>query len=228
MGRDGATDARPISSQAAMSSSVGPARAVLRHDLYMFSERRTAKARHLAANPEVVVHLESAEDVVIANGTLEDMGLPRAHADVLAALEAKHSSRQDVRYLPSTERGLRRVVAVATAAGDAVASRLARRVTGTLGWPLSAAPDNDSYRSATGKRTIRPRSALSCRRAQAVNATPLLVLVSDQWKRTLRPVAGVSQRLSPGTASNAAVEIRAGRVGPRGSPRRAHRPPGGI
>ena len=77
--------------------------AVLRHDLYMFSERRTAKARHLAANPEVVVHLESAEDVVMVNGTLEDMGLPQAHADVLAALEAKYSSPQDIRYLPSTD-----------------------------------------------------------------------------------------------------------------------------
>ena len=77
--------------------------AVLRHDLYMFSERRTLKARHLAANPEVVVHLESAEDVVIVNGTLEDMGLPQAHADVLVALEAKYSSPQDIRYLPSTD-----------------------------------------------------------------------------------------------------------------------------
>jgi hypothetical protein len=48
-----------------------------------------------------VVHLESAEDVVIVN--LEDMGLPQAHADVLAALEAKYSSPQDIRYLPSAD-----------------------------------------------------------------------------------------------------------------------------
>jgi len=42
-----------------------------------FSERRTAKARHVATNPRVVVHLESAEDVVIVNGSLDDLGLPQ-------------------------------------------------------------------------------------------------------------------------------------------------------
>jgi general stress protein 26 len=77
--------------------------AVVRDDLYFFSERRTAKARHVAANAQVVVHLESAENVVIVNGYLEDLGLPQEHADVLGALEAKYSALEDARYLPSAD-----------------------------------------------------------------------------------------------------------------------------
>ena len=51
--------------------------AVLSNDLYLYTARGTVKARHVAANPEVVVHLESAEDVVIVNGTVEDLGRRR-------------------------------------------------------------------------------------------------------------------------------------------------------
>ena len=76
---------------------------VLRGDLYFFSERRTAKARHVAANAQVVVHLESADNVVIVNGYLEDLGLPQGQVDVLGALEAKYSDPADARYLPSAD-----------------------------------------------------------------------------------------------------------------------------
>ena len=77
--------------------------AVLRGDLYFFSERRTAKARHVAANAHVVVHLESADNVVIVNGYLEDLGLPQEHVDVLGALEAKYSDPADaVTFRPRT------------------------------------------------------------------------------------------------------------------------------
>ena len=77
--------------------------AVLRDDFYLFSERRTAKARHVAANRQVVVHLESAENVLIVNGDLEDLGLPQRYADVLDALEAKYCAPEDARYLPSAD-----------------------------------------------------------------------------------------------------------------------------
>jgi nitroimidazol reductase NimA-like FMN-containing flavoprotein (pyridoxamine 5'-phosphate oxidase superfamily) len=40
--------------------------------LYLYSERRTVKARNLADDPRVVVHLESGEDVVI--GTWHSRG----------------------------------------------------------------------------------------------------------------------------------------------------------
>jgi nitroimidazol reductase NimA-like FMN-containing flavoprotein (pyridoxamine 5'-phosphate oxidase superfamily) len=77
--------------------------AVVDEDLYFFSERRTAKARYIAANPQVVVHLESAEDVVIVYGRLEDVGVPQQHPDVLRALEAKYSSPEDAQYLPKAD-----------------------------------------------------------------------------------------------------------------------------
>lgn len=35
-----------------------------RGTLYLYSERRTVKARSLAADPRLVVHLESGEDVL--------------------------------------------------------------------------------------------------------------------------------------------------------------------
>lgn len=77
--------------------------AVVNQDLHLFSERRTAKARHVARNPQVVVHLESAEDVVIVNGSLQDLGRPQDHAEVLSALEAKYPSGEDAVYLPSND-----------------------------------------------------------------------------------------------------------------------------
>jgi hypothetical protein len=40
--------------------------AVTGETLYLYSERSTVKARNLAADPRVVIHLESAEDVLIA------------------------------------------------------------------------------------------------------------------------------------------------------------------
>ena len=46
----------------------------MNHTLYLYSERRTVKARNLAADPRLVLHLESAEDVVIVRGTAEDLG----------------------------------------------------------------------------------------------------------------------------------------------------------
>ncbi len=77
--------------------------AVVSHDLYFFSERRTAKARYIADNPRVVVHLDSAEDVVIVHGRLEDLGQPQGSGDVMRALEAKYHAPEDARYLPTAD-----------------------------------------------------------------------------------------------------------------------------
>jgi nitroimidazol reductase NimA-like FMN-containing flavoprotein (pyridoxamine 5'-phosphate oxidase superfamily) len=72
-------------------------------DLYFYSERSTAKARYLAVNPRVVVHLESAEDVVIVNGRLDDLGKPGDHGDVLDSLAAKYPDPEDAQYLPTSD-----------------------------------------------------------------------------------------------------------------------------
>lgn len=74
---------------------------VVRKDLYVYTERRTVKARNLAANPRVVVHLESAEDVVIVHGRVDDLGHPSATGDVMAALATKYPEPEDAQYLPT-------------------------------------------------------------------------------------------------------------------------------
>jgi hypothetical protein len=71
--------------------------------LYLYSERRTVKARNLAADPRVVVHLESGEDVVIVRGTPQDVGTPAQVPDVVAALSAKYTGQDDRQYLPDAD-----------------------------------------------------------------------------------------------------------------------------
>jgi nitroimidazol reductase NimA-like FMN-containing flavoprotein (pyridoxamine 5'-phosphate oxidase superfamily) len=71
--------------------------------LYLYSERSTVKARNLAADPRVVVHLESGEDVLIVRGTAEDVGAPSAVPAVVAALTAKYARPQDQPYLPAAD-----------------------------------------------------------------------------------------------------------------------------
>ena len=71
--------------------------------LYLYSERRTVKARNLAADPRVVVHLESGEDVLIVRGTAEDLGAPGQAPEVVAALAAKYTGEGDRQYLPDAD-----------------------------------------------------------------------------------------------------------------------------
>ncbi len=58
------------------------------HILHLCSERRTVRARSLAAGPRVAVHPESAGDVVIVRGTAGDPGTPAQVPGVAAALPA--------------------------------------------------------------------------------------------------------------------------------------------
>ncbi len=76
---------------------------VINHVLYLYSERRTVKARNLAADPRVVVHLESADDVVLVRGTAEDLGTPAQVPKVVAGLSAKYTGEGDRRYLPDAD-----------------------------------------------------------------------------------------------------------------------------
>ena len=76
---------------------------VVGQTLHLYSERRTAKARNIAADPRVVVHLESAEDVMIVRGTAEDLGTPADVPEVVAALAAKYADPADRQYLPDAD-----------------------------------------------------------------------------------------------------------------------------
>ncbi len=71
--------------------------------LYLYSERGTVKARNIAADPRVVVHLESGDDVVIVRGIAEDLGAPARVPPVLAALAAKYTRPEDRQYLPDAD-----------------------------------------------------------------------------------------------------------------------------
>lgn len=77
--------------------------AVTGQTLYLYSERSTVKARNLAADPRMVVHLESGEDVLIVRGTAEDAGPPSAVPAVVAALVAKYAGPADRPYLPDAD-----------------------------------------------------------------------------------------------------------------------------
>jgi hypothetical protein len=76
---------------------------VLNDTLHLYTERRTVKARNIAADPRVVVHLESAEDVLIVRGTAEDLGTPAQVPEVVAALSAKYPGAEDRQYLPAAD-----------------------------------------------------------------------------------------------------------------------------
>src|SRR5258708_13902847 len=77
--------------------------AVAGDTLYLYSERRTVKARNIAANPRVVVHLESGEHVLIVHGLAEDLGLPADVEHVVAALRAKYTRPADRQNLPDAD-----------------------------------------------------------------------------------------------------------------------------
>src|SRR5690242_18157462 len=67
--------------------------AVLGEVFYFFSERSTVKARNVAADPRVIVHLESGEEVLIVGGVADDVGGPADLPAVVAAFAAKYTGR---------------------------------------------------------------------------------------------------------------------------------------
>jgi hypothetical protein len=71
--------------------------------LHLYSERSTVKARNLAADPRIIVHLESGEDVLIVRGVADDLGPPSSVPSVVAALAAKYTGPADQQYLPSAD-----------------------------------------------------------------------------------------------------------------------------
>ena len=71
--------------------------------LYLYTERTTVKARNIAADPRVVIHLESAEDVLIVRGVADDLGAPAMVPSVVAALAAKYTRPEDQQYLPDRD-----------------------------------------------------------------------------------------------------------------------------
>jgi hypothetical protein len=66
-------------------------------DVFYFSTGVTSrKARNLAANPAIVVHLESGDDVVVMEGTAERMDDPALKSRVNAVYAPKYKMEEDV------------------------------------------------------------------------------------------------------------------------------------
>jgi len=76
---------------------------VVDEQFYAYSERRTAKAKNIERDPRVVVHLESAEHVLIVHGQMIDEGRPSDVPDVVHALSVKYDAPGDDQYLPSVD-----------------------------------------------------------------------------------------------------------------------------
>ncbi|MDE3064511.1 MAG: pyridoxamine 5'-phosphate oxidase family protein [Acidobacteriota bacterium] len=69
--------------------------------LHLFTERSTLKARNVARDPRVALHLADTDDVTIVYGSLVDLGHPRGQPEVLEALERKYDGPGEAAYLPS-------------------------------------------------------------------------------------------------------------------------------
>jgi Pyridoxamine 5'-phosphate oxidase len=87
-GRDGAPHAAPVWG------------VVVDDVLYLYTETTTAKARNLRADPRVVLHLESGDDVLIVRGAVAETTEPALLARVLAAFGPKYDAPDDLQYLP--------------------------------------------------------------------------------------------------------------------------------
>ena len=86
--------------------------AVLDDVFYIFSERSTVKARNIAADPRVIVHLESGEEVLIVRGTVDDVGGPAGLPRVLAAFAVKYTGPDDHQYLPGVDQAVDVIYAI--------------------------------------------------------------------------------------------------------------------
>jgi general stress protein 26 len=73
--------------------------------LYLYSERTTVKARNIAANPEVVVHLESGANVLIVYGDAVELTVARAADSACAAFARKYTAPSQVEWLPTSDPG---------------------------------------------------------------------------------------------------------------------------
>jgi hypothetical protein len=73
---------------------------VLDGALIFYTGVSTVKARYLRADPRLVVHLESGDDVLIVRGTVDETADPDDVRAVQAAFAAKYTDPDDIPYLP--------------------------------------------------------------------------------------------------------------------------------
>ena len=82
------------------------------HVLHFYTETGTVKARNLAADPRVMVHSESGDEVLIVRGTARRLGRPADHPRLVEAFAAKYTAAGDAQYLPAATDQLNELYAV--------------------------------------------------------------------------------------------------------------------
>jgi hypothetical protein len=68
--------------------------------LAFYGEPSSVRSRNLAADPRVLLHLESGSDVLIVHATAHDVGTPDQHPKACEAYAAKYTDPSDLQYLP--------------------------------------------------------------------------------------------------------------------------------
>ena len=81
--------------------------------LCFYGDAGSVRSRNLAADPRVVLHLESGEQVLIVHGVARGLGPSSGAPEVVAAYRAKYTDPGDQGYLPDDpEMGDPAIVAV--------------------------------------------------------------------------------------------------------------------
>jgi Pyridoxamine 5'-phosphate oxidase len=164
--------------------------------LYLYSERRTVKARNLAADPRVVVHLESGEDVVIVRGTAQDVGTPGQVPEVAAALSAKYTGEEDRQYLPDADPAFDVVYAIRPR--SAMMWRLADYEGSQRRWISLAPPQNDPWAQLAEPQHLQdPRPERRFTYAERIRGSWSRTATGQLIGEGARPPPGIS-RLSCG------------------------------
>lgn len=71
--------------------------------LHFYGDPTSVRSRNLAADPRVVLHLESGSDVLIVHGSAPAGAPAHEHAGVVAAYAAKYTHPTDLPYLPDAD-----------------------------------------------------------------------------------------------------------------------------
>jgi len=90
-------------------------------ETFLFStSRASTKGRNLAHQPDLVVHLESGDDVVILEGLAQPVDDPALLAEFVAAYDLKYNVRPDIADPKNVTLALRLKVALAWLESDFV------------------------------------------------------------------------------------------------------------
>ncbi|MFN8147365.1 MAG: pyridoxamine 5'-phosphate oxidase family protein [Candidatus Nanopelagicales bacterium] len=71
--------------------------------LHFYGEASSVRSRNLAADPRVVLHLESGSDVLVLHGSAPAGAPAHTDAGVVAAYRAKYTHPTDLAYLPDAD-----------------------------------------------------------------------------------------------------------------------------